>query len=131
MSVAIRNGSVCVLALGLVVGLANVRAASDDSIPTALDSVQPNGLASMPSGDEIPLTEANILIDRLAYPLTSCCVAQPGERVFACFAPMPAAQCVERAGIPVKSCGACVSLRPSVKSEGEVDTTEDDPQVSE
>jgi len=133
MSVAIRNGSVCVLALGAVVGLATVGAASDDSLPTALGSAQLNRVASTPSGEETFLPEANIVIV-WPKPLNSCCVPvrpvpDEGSR-FSCVTPTSPKECYAKHGIPVNSC-RCPEVLWSGNTEGEVDTMVDDSPVTE
>ena len=78
MSVAIRNGSVYVLALGLFAGLAAVRAASDDSPPTVLDSAQPNGVSSSLDGEQSSVPSANIVVVR---PIRSLTRGLPSRRL--------------------------------------------------
>jgi hypothetical protein len=134
MSVAIRNGSVCVLALGAVVGLATVGAASDDSLPTALGSAQLNGVASTPSGEETFLPEANILISPI-LPLYACCPPPPPSTAkFICdnVVRVTLAQCRASGGVSVRSCDQCPLLVPAVgNAEEEVDTMRDDSLVTE
>lgn len=137
MSVAIRNGSVYVLALGVAVGLATVRAASDDSPPTALGSVQGNGVSSTPSAGEVFVPEANIVIDRPVRALYPCCPPPPPATPrFTCDNDrrMTAARCRAAGGRPVKFCDQCPSSRdvPEIGNpEEEVDTTEDESPISE
>jgi len=130
MSMAIRNGSLCVLALGVVVGLATVRAASHDSPTTALGSVQINGAASTSSGDETFLPEANILNDRPVGPLYSCCpprTSQPSKFTCDNTRRRTATQCRAAGGRPVWSCDQCPEAGPAVgNTEEEVDTMEDE-----
>ena len=128
MRLAIRNGSVCVLALGAVVGLATVGAASDDSLPTTLGSAQLNGVASTSSGEETFLPEANILLS--PPPLTACCVQR--EPRFTCVTQTTTARCRAAGGCPVRSCGQCPEAGPAVgNTEGEVDTMMDDSPATE
>ena len=137
MSVAIRNGSVCVLALGAVVGLATVGAVSDDSLQTALGIAQLNGVASTPSGEETFLPEANILDDRPVRPLYSCCpprTSQPSKFTCDNTRRMTPAQCRAEPyfGRPVWSCYQCPEAGPAVgNTEEEVDTMVDDSPVTE
>lgn len=135
MKLAIRNGSVCVLALGAVVGLATVGAASDDSLPTAFGSAQLNGVASTPSGKETSLPEANILNDRPVSPLYPCCPPpRPRTSKFTCnnTIRVTPAQCRAAGGRPVTSCEQCPLVDRAVgNTEEEVDTMVDDSPATE
>ncbi len=138
ISMTIRNGIACVLALGVVVGLAAVPALSDDSLPTALGSAQPNVVSSTSNENEIILPESNILINPISRPLISCCVPvtpppPPGDPQFTCLTvPTTLAQCRAAFGYPARSCGHCLFSAPSVSNtEIEVETLGDDDPVAE
>ena len=137
MSVAIRNGSVYVLALGLFAGLAAVRAASDDSPPTVLDSAQPNGVSSSLDGEQSSVPSANIVVVRPIRSLYPCCPPPPPATPrFTCDnnSRMTLDRCRAAGGRSVKSCDQCPSTSdvPEVGNpDEEVDTTGDESPISE
>jgi hypothetical protein len=135
MNVAIRHGSVRVLALGLVVGLATVRAASDDSAPISPGEQHQMAVTSVVDEQDVvdaALTSEASITGVVAASLTACCIPTTstsrtrGSARDVCVASMNTADCLAAGGVPVRSClRMCASYMAPAGTEDAGDAVED------
>lgn len=124
MGAAIRLGSVCVLGLGVVVGPATVRAASDNVFTNSISSEQANqGAQTSESVDgcaaSLSVFGSTPGVDILVF---CCSERHPSERSYP-YKPMmctvtSAVRCMAHTGQIVQSCRQCQFHQPRLEHAG-------------